>query len=141
MSMFDNIVFDEFTLLEGEQAEAYKKRKQIEKNREHVKDIERPFNYIAKKALPAANNTKEADLVDKEKEYTKRIRTSPQGKALEKQEKHSDGDFMSLKNQKILSKGTYAIDAIDRHDRRHGKSNKQKVAESMIAAYESEFAY
>ena len=33
MSMFDNIVFDEFTLLEGEQAEAYKKRKQIEKNR------------------------------------------------------------------------------------------------------------
>ena len=81
MSMFDNIVFDEFTLLEGEQAEAYKKRKQIEKNREHVKDIERPFNYIAKKALPAANNTKEADLVDKEKEYTKRIRTSPQGKA------------------------------------------------------------
>ena len=47
---------------------------------------------------------------------------------------------MSLKNQKILSKGTYAIDAIDRHDRRHSKK-KQKVAESMIAAYESEFAY
>lgn len=31
MSMFDNIVFDEFTLLEGEQAEVYKKRKEEEK--------------------------------------------------------------------------------------------------------------
>ena len=31
MSIFDNIIFDEFTLLEGEQAEEYKRRKANEK--------------------------------------------------------------------------------------------------------------
>ena len=40
MSMFDNIIFDEFTLLEGEQAEAYKKRKGEEKD----KDLEHSYN-------------------------------------------------------------------------------------------------
>ena len=34
MSIFDNIVFDEFTLLEGEQAEEYLKRKKAEKEKE-----------------------------------------------------------------------------------------------------------
>lgn len=41
MSIFDNVVFDEFTLLEGEQAEAYKKRKAEEKAAKEKAEKER----------------------------------------------------------------------------------------------------
>ena len=41
MSIFDNVIFDEFTLLEGEQTEAYKKRKAEEKSAKDKAEKER----------------------------------------------------------------------------------------------------
>lgn len=130
MSMFDNIVFDEFTLLEGEQTEAYKKRKGEEKD----KDLEHSYN----RAMRYNTAGMEQYKGDNRKAYkdaksaTKAIKSSPEGDKSYRQAKHdakeakknpnyySDPDKAkaSLKN---LAKTSYAVDAYDRHQRRHPK--------------------
>ena len=114
MGMFDNIVFDEFTLLEGEQAEKYKDEKEWQKAKEYGKTWNK--------------NIRVANKLNKNKIDTKIA-----------SDKVTDE---SIKRGKPLNKDQYfaAVDGMERHDRRHS-SKKQKVAESMIAAYESEFAY
>lgn len=139
MSMFDNVILDEFTMLdEGKQADEYKKKKEIEKNREHVKDFNRAWNY-------ARSKTDDREKVDDlDRKSTKALRTSDQGKAAVKQIKHLaktsgfDNMAFSKKGQKAMSKATYAVDAYDRHQRRHPKTESALM---LIAGYESEFAY
>ena len=137
MSMFDNVMLDEFTMLdEGKQAEEYKKKKEIEKNREHVKDFNRAWNYTTSRM-----NDKEK-MDDLDRKSSKALRTSDQGRALDKiknnYQKNKENPIDTTKGQKIVSKGAYAVDAFDRHQRRHPKTESALM---LIAGYESEFAY
>ena len=61
MSIFDNIIFDEFTLLEGEQAEAYKKHKAEEKKKAEDEYISRAENRD-KRLSDAVQNDKRRDM-------------------------------------------------------------------------------
>ena len=104
MSMFDNIVFDEFTLLEGEQAEAYKEKKDNEKRKEKHEEIER----IKRRSEAGRKGSKNSNI-----NYDDNIRN----------DKSSLIANQMMKNTKRRYYDDYvnAKDAANRHMRRHAK--------------------
>ena len=113
MSIFDNIVFDEFTLLEGEQAEAYKKRKAKEKeDREYEDDYKgsRSFGHFNSHKKPVSDKDVENywKSIDKgNKEVAKR---------------DYNGRYKSSNDS--WNAAGMAADAINRHLRKEDKKNK-----------------
>ena len=127
MSMFDNIILDEFTMLdEGKQADEYKRRKHKENNSEFVKNIHRAYRYSSSR-MPHQH---EEDNTDKHTELVAKKSISP-----ELNYKRS-----TRKSKENLLKDIYAADAKDRHNRRHSDA-KIESALMLIGGYESEFAY
>ena len=141
MSMFDNIVFDEFTLLEGEQADAYKRRKYNEKKEAD----RREKHYDRRRGITGGltgdkNTLKNPNMKSSWTNEGKKADAKDKARRDEAREKSFDH---ALKNNTYdTSKIAHAMDATNRHLRKEEKKNKkQKVAESMIAAYESDYAY
>lgn len=152
MSMFDNIVFDEFTLLEGEQAEAYKKRKEEEKASAKEEDKKREihgqksyknssihdrFNAerLAKRELK--NRRKESN--NSEKESMKKLDAWRHDMRNDKKMKDAEEAInKNSKNAKNISNFTdnisdnngSTVSAILRHNRKMSKNNSKN--ESMI---------
>lgn len=139
MSMFDNVVFDEFTLLEGKQADEYRKRKEsqarAEKNRHFANAQSRAArtvgNDIDKSVRPGVGTVKAVQKqMEKRQNDIDRIKTSPKGKKdTERYEKiiNKSMDGKLSKKDYDFSKNyeadvNYAADAIRRHDRRHPKT-------------------
>ena len=134
MALFDNVYLEDFDfMLEGEQAEQYKQRKEKEKARDHVKGIERAMNYAL------SRDEKKRDELDRD--LTKAVRTSDQGRKMDSIRRHYNKEgknpLNTRKGQEFATKSAYAIDAYDRHQRRH----KKNVAEAMIASYEPDYVY
>ena len=100
MSIFDNIILDEFTILEGEQAEAYKKHKAEMKNKDFKSNNER------------LNNRKNAGRKYSNKfNYDDNIRDAESSLKAHKMMKKSNRDNL---NDYIIAK-----DAANRNKRRH----------------------
>ena len=119
MSMFDNIVFDEFTLLEGEQAEAYKKRKAAEikaAKKEDKEAINRQYRHV--KADMKEKGIKQVfkDHIDK----AGRVGADTVNKNSSKlnNELTKKGAMFDRKAQADMAR---AIDGVRRHERRHPK--------------------
>ena len=153
MSMFDNVVFDEFTLLEGEQAKAYKAKKAAEKEEESRKHRERMNNRYHSGNKKFSNDT-EASY---KKEYDRRGKASqnasekaenlrdnaPKNKLFKKKEneknrkeyeeklnKAEGEEFNKAKEYgRLHASQNIAKDAIDRHNRRHGIKNESTFSD------------
>lgn len=136
MSMFDNIILDEFTMLdEGKQADEYRKRKAKEANSNYKKTMDRVSRYSGARISQHGE-----DDTDKHMQYAaeKAMKSSPKFKKEFMDATKDEGS--TRKSREGLSKAIYAADAMDRHGRRH-KSSKTESALMLIAGYESEFAY
>ena len=123
MSIFDNIVFDEFTLLEGEQAEAYKKRKAEEK-----KKAEDEYNS---KAL--SRNEKLSNAVKNNKLGVKNISNDEWDKLVDKSmSSFSDEQLEKLGRRRLQRDKTVQADAANalnstlRHNIKEFKKNKRE---------------
>lgn len=142
MSMFDNIVFDEFTLLEGEQAEAYKKRKEEERyNNRNIKS-RNTYGYMnvgqgyktkgKNKSHKDYMNNKYNRVVDQttaqEKENNNRLHRSIEKAEREVKNrqilgKYNNKNFDGKDNKVLIGTDVRdAADAINRHERRHSKN-------------------
>lgn len=123
-TIFDNIIFDEFTLLEGEQAEAYKKRKADEKavkEKEYNERNERRYIGQTFGWKSGSHPNPSEEMIEKdgkrlyksmdieEKEWNNRKKT---GKNIE--------NYSGAKPGEIEAR----MDAIDRHLRKEEKKNK-----------------
>ena len=116
MSMFDNVVFDEFTILEGQQAEEYKKRKAKEERAQTKKSMDRAARYT----LSRIANSSQNEYGDNADKIAERIMKSSSRSAKEIEDMDDDCD----NKKKVIKTGTKmmsAMDAIDRHERRHPK--------------------
>lgn len=168
MSYLNNIVFEESTLLEGEQAEAYKAKKAKEKDDASNKDVERYSNRGSsagdKKRDPDSKDQKRKDkaeaIVNKElnkrrdeynqagKKYEKSIKDCQERKPGSGQAMGKAAKEWSEKNSRLfnidglVSHGD-ALDATNRHIRRHPKQYKEAVelAESLLESYQSDCIY
>ena len=145
MSMFDSIILDEFTMLdEGKQADEYKARKAKEAEDDEKKSLTRNVNYSNKKDKEAnIKSKKDMEKYDKDKGYTKAVRTSDQGRAAAKfatrvYRGKEEIDPYNKNHRDLISKSAYAMDAYDRHQRRHPKTESALM---LIAGYESEYTY
>ena len=142
MSIFDNIVFDEYSLLEGQQAEEYKKKKEDEKIEGMKKDIKRMNSYKSSRnsdgSMPEHlndHNYASIHQVDKNNAYKRRDNAGKAAVKLGKGERVSklpEGEWHGMRDS------VRAVDAIDRHQRRHAK-HESVIA--MIEAYECEYSY
>ena len=164
MSMFDNIVLDEFTMLdEGEQAEKYLSNKREKKYEEMDKDRKYTsasgYSSVNKRGYgtnptrhvnnnPAYDRGKSlADLRTRyndvmpskksksEEKYEKALKTATDQAT--KAEKMADKAVTGV-NKRDRSDWGAAYDAAKRHQRRHPKTES---ALALIDGYESEFAY
>ena len=108
MGIFDNVIFDEFTLLEGQQAEEYKERKAKEKiYNDYVDD------YKACRSHGHFSNIKR-DPTDKE--------VNDYFDSIDKGNKAVDERYYRYKSDRERDNvASMAGDAIDRHNRRHPK--------------------
>ena len=100
-SFLDNVVLEDFDfILEGDQAEAYKKRKAKE-----MRDAQKRFNnrMVRKMAV------KTADMTSEEDEKRKERKANQFQSDMEKIDRHKTDDENKV----------YAMDALDRHRRRH----------------------
>ena len=176
MSMFDNIVLDEFTMLdEGKQADEYRARKDkeaeddIDKNSKYRNSWDGHYDvgmgYKTKGETKSHNDYMKQRFAgldtstDQEKENSKRMHDSYKKADRAVSDREADYKNSKVKNNKYAghlfrSDNSYsynyerdkdvarAADAINRHERRHGKkSAKTESALMLIAGYESEFAY
>ena len=154
MSMFDNIMLDEFTMLdEGKQAEEYKARKAKETARAQAEDDKRFRDRAYRKATASAidvkgDKKKEEDFEDKVEKNGFRAAASSRTvrKAFNTVDKY-DNEPPKNKQEKreAIEAGKTlgrAVDGIARHDRRKAKrSAKTESALMLIAGYESEYTY
>lgn len=140
MSMFDNLVLDEFTMLdEGKQADEYRAKKDplskenMDKRRaEHSRSKERYIKQnIAGSYDPEGRKKYEIEKQNRRDSYMKA-----------KRDKTSSKEELDKKKNNMYSPShTYperAVDAINRHARRHPKTESALM---LIAGYNSEFAY
>lgn len=176
MSMFDNLVLDEFTMLdEGKQAEEYKARKDKEEHDDAMKNHKYRHtwdgHYDVGMGYKTKGETKSHDdymkqrfrgrdtSTDQEKENGKRLHDSYKKADQAVSDREANYSRAKVKNDKYAghrfrSDNSYsynderdkdvarAADAINRHERRHGKkSAKTESALMLIAGYEPEFAY
>ena len=164
MSMFDNIVLDEFTMLdEGKQADEYRARK--DKEKEDAKNFgkerftknhgtlphfhtdsdgkqEERYNTGNKMTKENPNNSwkhpiKKAAGKKADIEYQKDV----EAKSMKKGEDgivRSQGWRTDGERNTSRYTGDYQRDAIARHMRRHPKTESALM---LIAGYESEYAY
>ena len=136
MSYFDNIVFDENTLLEGEQAEAYKAKKAAEKEAREKESEKynnygrdkRKFSQIYKDDPDKAEKVVNADNAYSKEKDNRAYRASTRGYNYN----IADKNFNNITGK---DKKGAAIDAIMRYDRRHPD---RKLAEAF-EAYNPEF--
>ena len=144
MGIFDNIIFDEFTLLEGEQAEAYKKRKAEEAKKAKADDDKQAKSRMIRK-FGGELFKDESDMPDRNhKDFKARMNIADRDfeKTNSKLEDKVDKTLVDYENNpstknknKVLrdvSKNTMrAYDAADRHIRRHPKQYKESVFEDI----------
>ena len=142
MSIFDNIIFDEFTLLEGKQAEEYKKRKEEEKyNNSDIKyrntwsghyDVGQGYKTGGKSKshhefIKNSFGRVGDQSTDQEKENNERMlrSTKKADKAIKSRQygKFNNKNFDGKKDRDIIDNTDHlnAADAINRHERRHPK--------------------
>ena len=144
-SMFDDIIFDGFTMLdEGKQADEYRARKAKEAKDDERKSLIRNVNYSNTKDKEANIKSKrDMEDYDKDMGYTKAARTSDQGRAAAKfatriYRGKEEIDTNNKNHRDLMIKSAYAMDAYDRHLRRHPKTESALM---LIAGYEPEYAY
>ena len=120
MDIFSNIIFDEFTLLEGEQAENYKKRKAEEKLAKDKADQERrDRRYPRKGAMYNAPGSKQS--------YSKSgERYKGQGDRVDYHMTTRDNFDRGYKATKLVSKDV---------DRRYEENDKARTAMQDYDAY------
>ena len=166
MGMFDNIMLDEFTMLdEGEQAEKYLSNKREKKYEEMDKDRRytstSPYSYSGDKRGYGTDPTRHvnknpvhdkgkslADLRTRyndvmpskksksEEKYEKALKTATDQG--KKAEEMADKAVKASINKRDRSDWGAAYDAAKRHQRRHPKTESALM---LIASYDSEFAY
>ena len=140
MSIFDNVIFDEFTLLEGKQAEEYKARKEKEAKRA-AREEKKHFtdrNYRKVSSKISADKATEEDMEDSMMRNAGRIMASSKtgrkhiGNIMNAEQNDPKNLPKELKDKAV--KSTYAIananDAIERHDRKMAK--RKDVKESAF---------
>lgn len=147
MSYLDTITFEESSLLEGEQAEAYKAKKAKEKADKEAAERNRystrydndrygrtytSRNPEYQKDKQAANNNDEKAMDrmdDRMADDAKRMNTAAH---------KANKDYYSGKRPMNHDENSRAIDATNRHMRRHPKQYKEAVelAESLLESYQ-----
>lgn len=170
MSYFDNINFEESTLLEGQQADAYKAKKANEKDRKESRDaIKKEWRYGDKpRRNPYAptqepgtttekpikgrksGNTLEKytnDAIRKDK-VDSMISKDTLGKAAQGAKSSISGDKSKAKDyanqiKNVKVNRDVAADAANRHMRRHPKQYKEaaELAESLLESYQPDCIY
>ena len=140
MAIFDNVIFDEFTLLEGEQAEAYKKRKAEEARKTKSADEKQTKGRMIRK-MGGELFKDEANMPNRkhlDSEVREDIMRKHYPKTYKKMEDIVDNDLVDMesnpstknKNKALntVSKNTGKFyDAADRHIRRHPKQYKESA--------------
>ena len=114
MSMFDNIVFDEFTLLEGEQANNYKYKKVKEKYDQEERDYTR---RIKRRAAGRVSNISKDYKTGGTEKVEKNIRDDMRR---DFDANHMVGRYAKNKDNNDFDH-IYAIDAANRHIRKEEK--------------------
>ena len=110
MSIFDNIVFDEFTLLEGKQAIAYRDRKDLEKVKKaeedvkYQKNLSRRMDYYNKNNPDALNKAASKYFDEKENRKKKFDKSVEDSKAAASKAKKDFDDFKTKKKDDSISK-------------------------------------
>ena len=137
MSYFDNIVFDENTLLEGEQAEAYKAKKAAEKEAREKAEKELQDNAnrrIEKSVAQNINSNEKLKSFDKARKMIDRERASRSDKIRGKD--YNDDTKKAYNQHSNMYKSIMSnYDATARHFRRHS----QNETAEMLEAYNPEF--
>ena len=154
MSMFDNLVLDEFTMLdEGKQADEYRARKAKEASRAQAADDKQFKDRMYRKAMASSydakgDKKKEEDYEDNVQRGGARMMASSRTarKAYNTMDKYDNIEPTNKKEKReAIEAGKHmgrGLDALSRHDRRKAKkSAKTESALMLIAGYESEFTY
>lgn len=164
MSYFDNIVFNENTLLEGEQAEAYKAKKAAEKDKAELADQmgnarryyegstskykdkndvgSRYLRGTGKNRIVTANNDHERakkaeDLMyaDRAKKVTNSVKATMAGDI-------KKGEELANQQKRVIDNEKNVKDTINRHMRRHPKQYPdlygKKYLKEALEAYDPE---
>ena len=116
MGIFDNVIFDEFTLLEGKQADEYKNNKNLKELKKDNKDTDRFMRRVSAGDVYTYKNP------SKPKYGKERF-----NKEISDMERAVDANNMvknHLKDKKISGiDSSNARDSANRHLRRHGSKN------------------
>ena len=130
MSIFDNIIFDEFTLLEGEQVEAYKKKKAEDKSTKNKAELDRFYRRYDRDDYDDTTD-KAKKVIDKE--FKNRIdkvddiSKDPDNFGWKERLKRVDN---AMNIQKARRSGDYQ-DGVKRHIRRHPNQYKESAFENI----------
>ena len=165
MSYFDNIVFDENTLLEGEQAEAYKAKKAAEKDKsklaDEMGDTRRYYENSASKykyrndvgdrfVIGKGKNRFVTNINDGERaqkadniiinDTMKKVRNAVNANNAGDTKK---GEELANQQKRVIDNEKRVKDAINRHMRRHPKQYPdlygKKYLKEALEAYDPEF--
>lgn len=126
MGIFDNVVLEDCYILEGEQAEAYKKRKAKEAAAENKKEMNRNTRFSASRIAQDHQNKGE-NFVKKSEEFLKK-------NGLDKKINDAEKSGDNKKYAKTAKSTLYAVDAAQRHERRHAAKQKANEACDFIAS-------
>ena len=149
MSIFDSIKFNEYSLLEGQQADEYKARKAKEaadRTRKEIKQAnDRTFRKNAAELATKKFSSPE-EQQDAAMKNVYRAASSSKTARNDLDNVNVQGDIPKDVKEKAIKSGislVHAANAIDRHDRKMAKRNKAKHESvmAMIEAYECEYNY
>lgn len=138
MSYFDNIVFDENTLLEGEQAEAYKAKKAAEKKADEEKSQERYLHRHANPNSEYGNNYGNKYITNQYEKAEKKLREKQ--KANDKPAKTVRDVFNNARKDisksvdhiySDLNRDAIATDMVDAHAAKY--NNPKTYREKLVA--------
>jgi hypothetical protein len=139
MGMFDNVVFENSFILEGEQADAYKRRKYYEKKEKERR--EKSYKRSRRGTLDFDNSQRQNPNAS----YDEKRADSRDGIKRFQKANHAVHNTVSQQIHKgknpNYSDITPAIDATLRHYRKQERKAKHEAAMMLIRGYNCDYAY